>query len=52
VRASVLGKPCTDLAPAQARQLRVEVVDLAETDAAFRDSVRREGIVWIDSGSV
>jgi hypothetical protein len=31
---------------------RVEVVDLAETDAAFRDSVRREGILWIDSGSV
>jgi hypothetical protein len=31
---------------------RVEVVDLTETDAAFRDSVRREGILWIDSGNV
>jgi predicted nucleotidyltransferase len=30
---------------------RVDVVDLAETDAAFRDGVRREGILWIDSGS-
>jgi predicted nucleotidyltransferase len=30
---------------------RVDVVDLAETDAAFRDRVRREGIRWIDSGS-
>ena len=31
---------------------RVDVVDLAETDAAFRDRVRREGIRWIASGSV
>ena len=30
---------------------RVDVVDLAETDAAFRDRVRREGIRWIVSGS-
>ena len=30
---------------------RVDVVDLAETDAEFRDGVRREGILWIDSGS-
>ena len=30
---------------------RVDVVDLAETDAAFRDRVRREGILWIASGS-
>jgi len=30
---------------------RVDVVDLAETDAAFRDRVRREGIRWIGSGS-
>jgi predicted nucleotidyltransferase len=30
---------------------RVDVVDLAETDAAFRDRVRREGIRWIASGS-
>lgn len=30
---------------------RVDVVDLTETDAAFRDGVRREGILWIDSGS-
>ena len=29
----------------------VDVVDLAETDAAFRDRVRREGILWIASGS-
>ena len=31
---------------------RVDVVDLAETDAVFRDRVRREGIRWIASGSV
>lgn len=31
---------------------RVDVVDLAETDDAFRDRVRREGILWIASGSV
>lgn len=31
---------------------RVDVVDLAETDAAFRGRVRREGIRWIASGSV
>ena len=30
---------------------RVDVVDLAETDTAFRDRVRREGIRWIVSGS-
>ena len=30
---------------------RVDVVDLAETDAAFRDRVHREGILWIASGS-
>jgi len=30
---------------------RVDVVDLAETDAAFRDRVRRDGIRWIASGS-
>jgi uncharacterized protein len=30
---------------------RVDVVDLAETDAAFRDRVHREGIRWIASGS-
>ncbi len=30
---------------------RVDVVDLAETDAAFRERVRREGIRWIVSGS-
>jgi len=30
---------------------RVDVVDLAETDAAFRDRVRREGILWIGSGN-
>ena len=30
---------------------RVDVVDLAETDAAFRDRVRREGIQWIASGN-
>ena len=30
---------------------RVDVVDLAETDTAFRDRVRREGILWIASGS-
>ena len=30
---------------------RVDVVDLAETDAAFRDRVRREGVLWIASGS-
>jgi hypothetical protein len=30
---------------------RVDVVDLAETDAAFRDRVHREGILWIGSGS-
>ena len=30
---------------------RVDVVDLAETDTAFRDRVRREGIRWIASGS-
>jgi hypothetical protein len=30
---------------------RVDVVDLAETDAEFRDAVHREGILWIDSGS-
>ena len=30
---------------------RVDVVDLAETDAAFRDRVRHEGIRWIASGS-
>jgi len=30
---------------------RVDIVDLAETDAAFRDQVRREGIRWIASGS-
>lgn len=30
---------------------RVDVVDLAETDGAFRDRVRREGIRWIASGS-
>jgi len=30
---------------------RVDVVDLAETDAAFRDRVRREGILWFASGS-
>jgi hypothetical protein len=27
------------------------VVDLADSDAAFRDRVRREGILWIASGS-
>jgi len=26
-------------------------VDLVETDAAFRDRVHREGILWIASGS-
>jgi len=30
---------------------RVDVVDLAETEAAFRDRVRGEGIRWIASGS-
>jgi len=30
---------------------RVDVVDLAETDLAFRERVRREGILWIASGS-
>ena len=30
---------------------RVDVVDLAETDAAFRDRVRHEGILWIGSDS-
>ena len=30
---------------------RVDVVDLAKTDAAFRDRIRREGIRWIASGS-
>ena len=30
---------------------RVDVVDLAETDEAFRDRVRREGILWIGSGN-
>jgi len=30
---------------------RVDVVDLADTDAVFRDGVRREGVLWIDSGS-
>ena len=30
---------------------RVDVVDLAEADAAFRERVRREGIRWIASGS-
>ena len=30
---------------------RVDVVDLAETDAAFRDRVRGEGIRWSASGS-
>ena len=30
---------------------RVDIVDLAETDAAFRDSVHREGIPWNASGS-
>jgi predicted nucleotidyltransferase len=31
--------------------LRVDVVDLADTDAAFRDRVRREGIRWIACSS-
>ncbi len=31
---------------------RVDVVNLAETDLAFRERVRREGILWIASGSV
>lgn len=31
---------------------RVDVVDLAETDAVFRDGARREGILWIGSGNV
>ena len=26
---------------------RVEVVDLTDTDAGFRDRVRREGVLWI-----
>ena len=30
---------------------RVNVVDFAETDAAFRDRVHRAGIRWIASGS-
>ena len=30
---------------------RVDVVDLAETDPAFREGVRRDGILWIASGS-
>ena len=30
---------------------RVDVVDLAETDAAFRDRVRLEGARWSASGS-
>jgi hypothetical protein len=30
---------------------RVDVVDLAETDADFRERIRREGVLWIASGS-
>lgn len=30
---------------------RVDVVDLADADAAFRERVRREGVVWIASAS-
>jgi len=30
---------------------RVEVVDLGETDTAFRERVRREGILWIASAT-
>lgn len=30
---------------------RVDVVDLSEADAAFRDRVHREGVVWIASAS-
>ena len=30
---------------------RVDVVDLAETDSDFRERIRREGVLWIASGS-
>lgn len=30
---------------------RVDVIDLADTDPAFRERVRREDIVWSDSAS-
>ncbi len=30
---------------------KVEVVDLRDVDPEFRDRVRREGVVWSDSGN-
>ena len=30
---------------------RVEVVDLRDADPEFRERVRREGVVWSDSGN-
>jgi len=30
---------------------RVDVVDLSDADAEFRERVRREGILWIASAS-